>query len=149
MTIQVSLKQLEDALMFSSFSSTGEVEAFVCRATGAVIVRGPEDLEEEPPPEGLGDDSLYACLPGRRNLDLGQPLVFGFLRAKAPQLEGTVRGFFRGRGAYARFKNLLERHDLLDAWHVHEESAGREALIDWAQGQGFELVEAPGAVGKP
>jgi hypothetical protein len=49
---------------------------------------------------------------------------------------------FRHRGAYRRFKELLEHQDLLEAWYDYERSKTLEALREWAQDEGIELVEA-------
>ena len=38
---------------------------------------------------------------------------------------------FAHRGAYARFKDLLERHQSLDAWHQWEAEQIRHALRAW------------------
>jgi hypothetical protein len=53
----------------------------------------------------------------------------------------TIESFFRQRGAYARFKAFLERHQLLDRWYAFEAVATRRALEVWAADNGFVVVD--------
>lgn len=40
---------------------------------------------------------------------------------------------FRSRGAYGRFKSLLDRANQLEAWHRYEEQAVENALREWCE----------------
>ncbi len=53
-------------------------------------------------------------------MGLGRALAQQFFREYMPSAYGQVAAFFHQRGAYAKFKELLERNGLLDAWHAHE-----------------------------
>jgi hypothetical protein len=69
-------------------------------------------------------------------------LVYDFAATRLPDDYDRVRDMFRHRGAYRRFKELLEHQDLLEAWYDYERSKTLEALREWAQDEGIELVEA-------
>ena len=56
-----------------------------------------------------------------------------------------MRGLFRQRGAYARFKDLIERKDLLEAWYRYEAKATERALREWALNNGLPLDAPAGA----
>jgi hypothetical protein len=69
-------------------------------------------------------------------------LVYDFAATRLPDDYDRVRDMFRHRGAYRRFKEFLEHQDLLEAWQDYEHSKTLEALREWAQDKGIELVEA-------
>jgi hypothetical protein len=51
-----------------------------------------------------------------------------------------VATFFRKRGAYGRFKDLLERKGLLEAWYEYEAQAVEQALRTWSAENGLQLT---------
>ena len=50
-----------------------------------------------------------------------------------------VQDIFRRRGAYSRFKDLLDSRGLLKEWFEYEDHTGKEALRQWCQCQGLEI----------
>jgi hypothetical protein len=95
------------------------------------IYEMPEDADE--------DDYLMA--PNKYDLDLGKKLVFDFILDQIPDEYDRVRGFFSRRGAYAKYKDFLDRKGLLDAWHEHESAKETEALRKWAKENGLKLSD--------
>ena len=77
--------------------------------------------------------------PGRllRPRLLGKPLALEFARTQLPACYEQVCAIFSRRGAYARFKALLERHQSLDAWHQWEAEQTRQALREWCTNNGL------------
>ncbi|MDJ0669159.1 MAG: hypothetical protein QNJ61_17895 [Desulfobacterales bacterium] len=59
----------------------------------------PEDIDEE----------KYIAIPHKNELDLGKALVFEFTTANLPGEIEKVDSIFRRKGAYSRFKDLLEK----------------------------------------
>jgi hypothetical protein len=76
-------------------------------------------------------------------VDLGRPLALAFAATELPDDDDTVAGFFRRRGAYRRFKDLLEKRGKLEAWYEFENRATEDALLAWCAEHGIE----PGADG--
>ena len=140
MPTKVSLDDLEIAVMWVSSRPEFEPAAFVSLRTGRIFSRGSDGPIEEDYPPGIEDDSEYVAVPHRRELDLGKALALRFIDERAPQVSGEVRDIFHRKGAYGRFKSLLVRHRLLDAWHAYENEATVRALTLWAQEQGLEVV---------
>lgn len=121
--------------------------AYVSRQSGRIFWETDSgDLEEELP-EDVQDETLYARVPHKHGLDLGQELVFRFIQANAPAADDEVRGYFSKRGAYARFKDLLVRRGLLEAWHSYEQRASEDALREWAGSEDLQVVEGQRAEG--
>lgn len=141
MRTPVYLSELLDACEWVSAAGPYENAAYVCRASGRIYWHTESgDLDEELP-DDAGDETLYASVPHKKDFDLGQRLVFRFIEANAPDAYSQVRGCFSRPGAYARFKDLLERRGLLDAWYAYEEHACEAALREWAESEDLELLE--------
>ena len=52
-----------------------------------------------------------------------------------------VAGIFQRRGAYGRFKRLLERRGKLDAWYEFESESQRKELRSWCAANDIELED--------
>lgn len=141
----ITLEDLTDAFYWSSAGQPHENRALLNRETARVhrqshIADGDEDL-----PDDLDDFTRYIAVPHKNELDLGRRLVFAFIIAEAPHLEDRVHEAFRRRGAYAKFKGLLDRAGLLDRWHAYEAAAEKAALLRWAAENGFVVTGLAGA----
>lgn len=60
---------------------------------------------------------------------------------KLPEHYGQAKAFFRSRGAYARFKQLLESEGVLEKWYQFEEESVEQALRDWCAENSIQLIE--------
>ncbi|MBN8727581.1 MAG: hypothetical protein J0H15_07735 [Xanthomonadales bacterium] len=134
----VKLDALEEAL---TFAVPGEAEAWVCRDTGAMLWHSAYTDDSGPLPEDIHDASHYVPVPDKHDLGLGKPLAVEFARIHLPECEEQVYGIFARRGAYARFKALLERHQQLDTWHRWEEAQTRQALRNWCADNDMEVAD--------
>lgn len=144
----VLLDELLDAYewLSASYLGTFQPEAYVRRSDGRIFLRADEfDSEglDDDLPEDLGDEDLYAAVPGKRDLDLGSVLALRFARDCLPTHYPKVEDIFRARGAYSRFKSLLERAGKLDDWYRYEEEATEQALREWCEDNGFVAVRKP------
>lgn len=142
----VYLSELLDALEW--VSATGaDSSAFISRETGRIYWHAETgDLDEEVPGD-VEDERLYASVPHKHDLDLGQRLALRFVQANAPDADEQVRGYFSRRGAYGRFKDFLERSGLLDAWYAYEQQATESALREWAESEELDVLEGQRAEG--
>jgi hypothetical protein len=145
MGVLVSREDLLAAFEWVSAGDAAAVDcnAYVSRLTGTVHWVG-EGIDEEPP-EDIEDGSVYVAVPHKSELDLGRSLALRYVEAQLPQSYETVHEFFRKRGAYSRFKSLLERAGHLEAWHSYEQNAVEEALREWCKENGFALGHVPAA----
>lgn len=148
MDAPVNFDDLRIAYEWASAAEPGsDNAAYVCRATGKIYwATDTGDVEEELP-EDIDDESLYLRVPHKHDLDLGRDLVFCFVRKNLPDEYERVRDFFGRRGAYGRFKQLLEDKGQLEAWYTYEEHAVENALREWAEDSELELSEVPRADG--
>lgn len=106
----VSLDDLDSAMEWVS-SGFMDNQAYVCRESGKIywISGEPGVLDEEDEiPDDIDDLDKYVLVPSKRDLDLGSHLVFDFTVRYLPKHYDQVRDMFRRKGAYGRFKGLLE-----------------------------------------
>jgi len=124
-------------------SSDGANSAFVSRATGMVHWASSDTELDDEPPEDVEDGSIYVGIPHKLDLNLGKDLALAFTEERLGDSIRIVQGFFRQRGAYGRFKDLLEHSGLLQAWYDYEASKTEVALREWCAEQGIAV--APGS----
>ncbi len=137
MNVPVDLDELLAAYEWVSASDVGTMDAEACISTvdGKIYWCG-EGVDEDPP-EDIDDENLYIAVPHQSDLDLGRSLALRFVAEHLPQSRAEVHEYFRKRGAYSRFKSLLERVGQLESWYQYEQSAKEEALIEWCAENGF------------
>jgi hypothetical protein len=141
--ITVNFTELRNAFEFVSTGSASEQYAYICLESGAIHwVSNLIELEEEVP-EDLVTSDRYISVPHKNELKLGQSMALSFIDQTLPDEYNTVASFFRKRGAYRRFKELLQAHGLLEKWVDFESYACDLALVDWCQEQQIQLVDAP------
>jgi len=101
------------------------------------------ELDEELP-ENIEDRSIYVSVPHKYDLNLGKNVALVFAEEQLADSYETVANIFRQRGAYGRFKDLLERKDRLQAWYDYEANATELALREWGAEQGLSIVAGSG-----
>jgi hypothetical protein len=138
--VAIKLSELLIALEFSSVSGAFDSGAFIHRSTGE-IQRIADGIElDETLCEDVQDKDKYLPVPHKNDLDLGRSLAIAFIEKFLPDAYGTVADYFRKRGAYRKFKHLLERRGALDAWHLFEAQATEQALTAWCKDHAIQLV---------
>jgi hypothetical protein len=138
--VSFSFDDIELAYMFVNVGPAFENEAFLDTETGKIYCRslmgGLDELDEA----GVDCEAMVA-IPQKNDLDLGHSLVFEYVASTLPDEYDRVRDIFRHRGAYGRFKDLLDSKGLLDAWHNFENERGTEALRRWCDKNEIELSD--------
>ena len=136
----VKWSDLLNGFDFVSSGGVGEHEAYLSRDSGAVLWRSESnDLDELP--DDVEDNETYLRIPDKRELDLGKPLVLAFAAKFLPDDYDEVRRIFSHRGAYGKFKGLLERRRALERWYAFEAEASERALREWCVVNGVAIVE--------
>lgn len=135
----MNLDELIQAFEWVSGSGAFEHAAYVDRASGKIYWSSESGAPDEELPEDIEDGTRYVAVPDKRDLDLGRELALDFAQAQLPGSYDLVRGYFAKRGAYARFKELLEREGRLEAWYQYETGAILRRLREWAQDNELEI----------
>ncbi len=115
-------------------------QAFLNKETGKVYWYSEYGDYEEELPDDLDDDK-YIEIPHKNELDLGKTLVFDFVYQYLPSEIQKVENFFRGKGAYGKFKNLIERKDVLEKWYQFSDQAHDVALRAWCKVNKIEVED--------
>lgn len=139
--VKLSMTALRDAYEWACTTGMNpDSGAYVSRETGKIHYAS--DLtDEEPLPDDIENDAKYAVVPDRNGLDLGRRLAIAFVREHLPADLVHALEIFHRRGAYGRFRSLLERRRQLDAWYVYEDAAIDHALRQWCEDNGFVATD--------
>ncbi len=127
--------EILDALMFVSAMGYGENTAILDKQTGKIYFHsdfGDFDELEQLSDEDY-DSTIHIDIPHKNDLDLGRDLVFEFVEQFMPEEDEKVSQIFRKRGAYSRYKDLLEYRGMLQKWHDFENQREQLALLEWCK----------------
>lgn len=137
----VEFMALSDALDFVSSGGSGEYDAYISLDTGEIYWVSDVVESEQMMPVDLETSDRYIAVPHKMDLGLGRTLALSFTEEHLPNDYEAVAGFFRRRGAYRRFKDLLASRGMLEPWYDAENRATAEALRRWCEEVGIQLVE--------
>ena len=127
--VKVTYDDLSAAFDFVSFAAPFEHRAFLSLDTGEIHwVSETSPLDEEGLPDDLETSDRYLAIPHKNDLDLGNDLALRFVEEQLPGRYADVEAFFRRRGAYARFKELLAAEGCLEKWYAFESESTEQAL---------------------
>jgi hypothetical protein len=126
----VEFKDILEAFEFVSFGSMYEHQAFLDTSTGKIYYHSAygDDLDELPEDR---DDKRFIEIPHKNELDLGKKLVLEFAYRYLPDEVGRIQTMFDRKGAYSRYKALLEQKGLLERWYEFESKEQEKALRGW------------------
>lgn len=125
--MNIKLSDIELAIEFVSMDCFDN-EAFIDTGTGLVLMS--DECDDELPNDVYENDK-YVMIPCKRDLDLGKSIVLKFVKKELPEELDSVYSMFRSKGAYAKFKSLLDRLDYIEQWHTYENKAVKSAIIEW------------------
>lgn len=146
--VAINYADLLDAFEFVSFGALFENSAFICVDTGVIYCTSDTLELDEEVPEDLETSERYIAIPHKNELNLGRDLALSFVDQALPNDYNTVAGFFRRKGAYSRFKQLLESRGVLNAWYLFETHAVEVALRQRCDENNVQLSSAqPGSTG--
>lgn len=139
--LSLDISEIRNAFEFVSSGSRDENNAYVCKKTGVIYWTSTTlDLEEEVPKD-LETSLDYVEVPHKNELKLGQSLALTFIDQTLPDEYNFVASLFRKRGAYRRFKDMLQYQGLLEKWYAFEEQASDDALLAWCEENEIKLID--------
>jgi hypothetical protein len=143
--LTIKYDDLSAAFDFVSFAAPFEHNAFVSLDTGAIYwVTETGAVDDQGLPDDLETSDRYIPIPHKNDLDLGKRLALRFAEERLTHRYANVEACFRYRGAYGRFKELLEEEGSLEEWYAFEAESTERALREWCAANGIELVaDAP------
>jgi len=139
-SVAVDQDDLELAFNFVSSAGPFDNQAFVSLETGAIYWQ----TEDEELPDDVDDGDRYVAVPHKNDLDLGRRLALRFGEERLPNRYEEIAEAFRHRGAYGRFKRILESAERLEDWYTFEAAETARALREWCAEHGLRLTRRPG-----
>ena len=124
-----------------NFGSPFDHEGYICKESGKTYFYSEFGDNEEELPDDISDEK-YLAIPHKSELNLGKNLVFDFILEYLPAEYENVRSIFNRKGAYARFKFLLESACKLEEWYKFEAKRTEEALQEWCIEQGIIFISS-------
>jgi hypothetical protein len=137
--MKIQFDDIENAFFFVSMAPTFENQAILSKESGEIFYVS-EMGDSDDLPDDIDDAEKYIDIPDQNELDLGQRLVFRFVSEHIPEKYDRVVQIFRKKGAYSRYKDLLEQNDLLSQWHEFENNARSKALREWCGENDIDLI---------
>jgi hypothetical protein len=140
----VSVRYDDVLLAFEFVSSAPSMEnnAYISRDTGEIHWTSELNPIDEDVPDDLETSDRYIAVPHKNDLDLGRDLALRFAAQELPEYYERVQDFFRRKGAYARFKQLLELDGLLEQWYKFEARSVETALREWCAENNIDLHDS-------
>jgi hypothetical protein len=129
---------IENAFFFVSMDQQGMHNAYLCKETGQIFYTS-EMGDSDELPEDIDETDKYITIPHKNDLKLGKALAVEFTSKYMPEELNGVHLIFRRKGAYSRYKDLLERKGLLDEWYQYENERQKAAIKKWCKENGIEI----------
>ena len=123
---------IELAFEFVSSGQPFEHEAYLNIDTGEIYWYSEYGDNEELPVD-IDVRNKYVTLPHKNDLDLGKRLVLKFSYEYLPEQANNIEMIFRKKGAYSKFKNILEKSEMIEVWYEYENKAKEHALREWCK----------------
>ncbi|MBA3614148.1 MAG: hypothetical protein H0W49_14810, partial [Nitrospirales bacterium] len=126
----VEFKNILEAFEFVSFGSRYEYQAFLDKSTGKMYYHSEfgDDMDELPADI---DDERFIEIPHKNELDLGKKLILKFAYLYLPTEVVRIQAMFDRKGAYSKYKALLEQKGMLERWYEFESKEQEKALREW------------------
>lgn len=139
--MEIKYSDIEDVFMFASSGQPYEYSAYISLETGETYYQSDYGNFDELPKDI--DDPKYITIPHKTKLDLGKRLVLNFAYEHLGNEAEDVEIIFRNKGAYSRFKGLLDRLGKLELWYNYENNAQQKAILEWCEENNISVSNIP------
>ena len=136
----ISFSNIDEAFFFVSMAQISMNNAYLCKETGEIFYTS-EMGDSDELPEDIDDQDKYIAIPHKNELDLGKVLVIEFTSKFLSEELDEVYSIFRHKGAYSRYKELLERKGVLEDWYKFENERQELALKKWCRENDIEIED--------
>lgn len=136
--MNIKFSDVLDLFELVNFGSQFDHEGYICKASGKTYFHSEFGDNEEELPNDITDEK-YLVIPHKNELNLGINLAFDFIQEYLPAEFEKVRSIFHRKGAYAKFKSLLESTDKIEEWYKFEAKRTEQVLQEWCAEQDVEI----------
>src|SRR3970040_680523 len=139
--VTVTYEEISSAFEVVASGAPMEHSAYISLDTGQIYwVSELTSLDEELP-DDLDTSDRYLVVPHKTELNLGKNLALRFATLELPDFHEEIASIFRRKGAYGRFKQLLDDNGVLEKWYKFEAEATERALREWCVANDIQIVE--------
>ena len=82
----------------------------------------------------------YFRLPSQYEIDEDSIMEDFIWSLPEGEMQNTLAGKIRGRGAFSRFRDEIHRFGIEKDWYKYLEKAHREIAVEWCEMNGFEIA---------
>jgi hypothetical protein len=132
--MDIRFSDVLDLFELVNFGSQFDHEGYICKVSGKTYFHSEFGDNEEELPNDITDER-YLVIPHKNELNLGINLAFDFIQEYLPKEFEKVRSLFYRKGAYAKFKSLLESSGKIEEWYKFEAKRTEQALREWCAEQ--------------
>ena len=155
MGFPVKLKEIIEAVEFQS----DEIGAYLNRETGEIVTISEEEfdaVEDQDPLENypeweqdnikiareiLDNEENLLNLPTKHDIHEYQIMERFCLSVKDREVSEELYGAIKGKKAFGRFKEILQRFRMADEWYKYREEAIKRIAIDWCKSNHIKFEE--------
>ncbi len=134
----VTFGGVQDAFFFVNSAEYGMHSAILCKDADQVFysseLGGIDEINDDL------DCDKFVRIPYKSDLGLGRELALEFAAEHLADEYQRIQRIFQSRGAYGRFKDLLEYKGLLQSWYDFENRREEEVLRQWCEDEGIDLM---------
>lgn len=134
--MKIEFDEVENAFLFVCMGPGHVNSVILNKETGEMYYQS-EYGDSDELPEDINDEK-YIELPDKSELNLGKRLVFQLVKKFMSEKMDKVEEIFSKKGAYARYKDLLEYQGKLNEWYAYENEAQTKALKEWCEDNNIE-----------
>ncbi len=159
MTLPVSLQAVIDEM--DTFGD--EFHAYINQLTGELVTLSTEEIQAVERGDDLDEDAEwepdetptarevlsstdYLPLPSKFEIHEWAIMQRFCFAVDDADLSRELQDQIHGAGAFRRFKDTLDRHDLLDTWFAYRQAAFAEIAIEWLEEHHIPYVRDERAV---
>jgi hypothetical protein len=139
--VAVPYDEISSAFEFVGSAAPTEHSAYISLDTGRIYFVSELASMDEEVPDDFETSDRYIAVPHKNELELGKTLALQFTAHEMSDAYERVESIFRYKGAYGRFKDLLETKGLLENWYRFESGAHDKALREWCAENGIQVVD--------
>lgn len=137
---KIPFREIYDAFLFVGFAEYGMNSAFLCKDTGEIYYHSEDGVIDEIDEEEFDCDD-FLKIPHKNDFGLGRELVYEFVDQYLTDEVNYVQTIFQSKGAYRRFRDLLEQRKMLQKWYDFQNLQEEKALRQWCADNEIPLAE--------
>lgn len=154
MAVVVNLKDIIDGMDFQGDETT----SYLNKRTGEVVTVTDEEFRAAEDGEPMDDfpdwqheairiagevlaTEDYMALPSKFDIHEYAIMERFCLSIDDERIQETMYGYIKGKGAFRRFKDNINRYGIAEEWYKYRDGTIRQMAIDWCEENGVKFKD--------